>query len=474
MSTISENLVEFIQNTPYEAIPPQLIGRVQAYITDLLGASLPGIPESSSRAVVRAVLAEGTVPKATIWGSRQGASMSGASLANGTIAHALELDDDHRLGTVHPGAVIIPAALASAEAVGCDGRTFLRAVLLGYEITCRAGESFQGRQYYRGFHPTSTCGVFGAAVASGVVLGLNDDQLIKALGIAGTQAFGLGEWRADGSWIKRLHPGRAAQSGILASLLAREGFTGPATIFEGRDGFLRAFSYEEKYDSSTLLRNLGREFRMSLTAFKPYPGCRFAHAVIDLGIDLLRENRIQAREIEGISVRIYKTDILNYTSRPPITVIAQFSVPYLLATALLYGKVTLDHLSEQAIRNPEVLAISDRIHVAEDAQFTAAYPERYPTEVTLKLKSGRTLTGYRDCPRGDPEAPEYVKSPGAFAKEIENKFRTLVGKTPFVSRIDTILETIGELPVGKSVTPLTALIGVPPVSCAFGKGNHLI
>jgi 2-methylcitrate dehydratase PrpD len=463
MSTISENLVQFIQNTPFEAIPPWLIRRVQAYIIDLLGASLPAISELSSQAVIRAVLAEGGVAQATIWGSGRVASMSGASLANGTIAHALELDDDHRLGTVHPGAVVIPAALASAEAMGCDGRTFLRAVLMGYEITCRAGESFLGRQYYRGFHPTSTCGVFGAAVASGIVLGLNHDQMIKALGIAGTQAFGLGEWRADGSWIKRLHPGRAAQSGILASLLAREGFTGPATIFEGRDGFLRAFSYEEKYDSNALLRNLGQDFRMGLTAFKPYPGCRFAHAVIDLGLDLLRENGIRPQEIEEVFVRIYKTDILNYTPRPPITVIAQFSVPYLLATALLFGKVTLDHLSEQAIRNPEVLAISDRVHVTEDPQFTAAYPERYPTEVSLKLKSGKIVTGFRDCPRGDPEAPEYVKSPGIFEKEIENKFRTLLGVTPFAMRRDAILEAVKGLPAGEDVKPLTALIGVPPV-----------
>ena len=464
MTTISQNLTRFILGTSFEDIPSSLVRRVQSYVTDLLGAALPGVSELSSQAILRAVTAEGgRAQAATIWGSGRVASMGTASLVNGAIAHALELDDDHRLGTVHPGAVVVPAALASAEAVGCDGKTFLRAVLLGYEITCRAGESFLGRQYYRGFHPTSTCGVFGAAVASGVIMGLKEGEMIRALGIAGTQAFGLGEWRADGSWIKRLHPGKAAQSGILAALLAREGFTGPATIFEGQDGFLRAFSHEGKYDAHALVRNLGRDFRAGLTAFKPYPGCRFSHAVIDLGLDLVAANRIVPRDIEAGWVRIYKTDILNYVARPPIPVIAQFSVPYLLATALLRGKVTLEHLSEKSVRDPEVLFLSDRIQVCEDPQFTAAYPKRYPTEVKLKMKSGQIITGFRDCPRGDPEALEYTQNPGRFELEIEKKFRTLLRSTPFAPQIDRILEVIYDLPLRSNLRTLADLIGAPPI-----------
>jgi 2-methylcitrate dehydratase PrpD len=462
MTTISENLAQFILKTPFRRIPPELISRAQAYVLDLLGAGLAGISELSSLAVVRTVLSEGGMPQATILGTGRVAPMSAVALANGTMAHALELDDDHRLGTVHPGSVVIPAALASSEATGCDGKTFLRAVIMGYEVMCRAGEAFLGRQYYQGFHPTSTCGVFGAAVASGVVLGLNNEQLVRAMGIAGTQAFGLGEWRVDGSWIKRLHPGRAAQSGILACQLAKEGFTGPATIFEGRDGFLRAFSHEGHYDEAALLRDLGGDFRMGLTAFKPYPGCRFAHAVIDIGLDLRREHGVLPQDIEGALVRIYKTDILNYIPRPPKTVMAQFSVPYLLATALVRGKVTLDHLTEESIRNPEVLEIADRIKVEEDAEFTAAYPKRYSTEVTLKLKSGKEVRGFRDCPRGDPEAPEYMESPGRFEAEIETKFRTLLKSTAFASRIDSIVEEVKALPTRESVKPLTALIGAPP------------
>jgi len=462
MSTIAEKIAHFVLDTRFEDLAPELTRRARAYVIDLLGASLPGVSEASSEAVVKTVLSEGGPAKATIFGHGRVVSMGGAALANGTIAHALELDDDHRLGTIHPGAVVVPASLASAEAVGCDGKTFLRALIAGYEITCRAGEAFLGRQYYQGFHPTSTCGVFGAAVSSAIVLGLDYPQLVNAIGIAGTQAFGLGEWRADGSWIKRFHPGRAAQSGILASMLAIHGFTGPATIFEGRDGFLKAFSYQQQYDADALVRGLGSDFRMALTAFKPYPGCRFTHAVIDLGLDLLSEKGIRASEIESVLVRVYKTDILNYISRPATPVIAQFSVPYLLATAFVHGCVTLEHLTEKAIRDPEVLALSDRIQVIEDPEFTKRYPAFYSTEVSLKLKSGKELTSFRDCPRGDPEAPEYSKTLGRFEKEIESKFRDLLALTPFAKNGDQILAAVNEMPEASTVHALTGLIGAPP------------
>jgi 2-methylcitrate dehydratase PrpD len=458
MGTIAEEYVEFVLSTPFEEIPRTVINRVQSLILDLIGASLIGVSESSSQAIIRTILAEGSLPQATIFGIGRVTSMGAAALANGAIAHALELDDDHRRGTVHPGAVVIPSALACAEATNLDGKTFLRAVTMGYEITCRAGEAFLGKQYYQGFHPTSTCGVFGAAVAAGIALGLNYKQFVNAMGIAGTLAFGLGEWRSDGSWIKRLHPGRAAQSGILASQLAKEGFTGPASIFEGKDGFLKAFSYKEVFDKNAILRDLGRDYRTRLTAFKPYPGCRFAHAAIDIGIEFSQKEKFKPQEItEGI-VRIYKTDILNYSPRPSSIVIAQFSLPYLLATAMVRGSVTLNHLTDKAIHDPEILAVSDKIQVIEDKEFTNSYPERYPTEVKIKLASGDCITYFRDCPSGDPESSDYVKHPQRFATEIETKFRSLLG-TYSKSFIDSIIQAVENLRDSKSVEKLTLLLG---------------
>jgi 2-methylcitrate dehydratase PrpD len=461
MGTISQQLSDFVLGTSFEAMPLEAAARAQTFVLDTCGASLVGVEEPSSRIIVRTVLAEGGPAQATILGKGRVAPMGSAALANGTIAHAQELDDDHRLGTLHPGAVIIPAALASAEAMKLEGKTFLHSVVMGYEVMCRVGEAFLGRQFYKGFHPTSTCGVFGAAVVAGIALKLNHDEMVNAMGIAGTQAFGLGEWRADGSWIKRLHPGRAAQSGIFAARLAKEGFTGPATIFEGDDGFLRAFSYEEVYDRDSIVRNLGSEYRGLLTAFKPYPGCRFAHAVIDIGLDLLQENNFALEDIENGKIRIYKTDILNYTSRPSTPVIAQFSVPYLLAAALVRGNVTLDQLTEKEIHDPQILALADRITVVEDPKFTEAYPERYSTELILTLKSGKQLKKFRDCPRGDPEAVEYREDIGRFESEIESKFRILLESTPFAVRIDSIINLVKNLKTMDNIDDLMALIGSP-------------
>src|SRR4051812_14053237 len=221
MSTLTEQLVDFILATDYEALPPSLVKRMQAYVLDLIGVTLIGMDQTSSQIMLRTVLAEGGHPQATVMNVGRVAPASAAALIDGTAAHAIEMDDDHRLGTVHVGAVVIPAALAVAEATGCDGKTFIRAITMGYEVMCRIGEALLGRQFYAGFHPTSSCGVFGAAVAASVILGLDRKAFVNALGIAGTQSFGLGEWRAHGSWIKRFHPGRAAQSGVLAARLAK-------------------------------------------------------------------------------------------------------------------------------------------------------------------------------------------------------------------------------------------------------------
>src|SRR4051794_10271392 len=193
---------------------------MEMYALDTLTVALCGTIAPSSAAVARTILSACGKAEATVLGVGRVTSAWDAALANGAVAHALELDDDHRVAVLHPGAVVVPAALAAAEASQATGLAFLRALLIGYEVACRLGEVFRGSQFYHGVHPTAVCGVFGAAAAAGVAMGLDRDAMVRALGIAGTQASGLTEWRADGSWIKRLHPGRAAQSGVLAARLS--------------------------------------------------------------------------------------------------------------------------------------------------------------------------------------------------------------------------------------------------------------
>lgn len=464
MATLTEQLVDFILSTNFEALPTGLPERMEAYVLDFIGVTLVGMEQTSSQIMQRTVLAEGGHAQATVMGTGRVASMSAAALINGTAAHAIEMDDDHRLGTVHVGAVVIPAALAVAEATGCSGQTFIRAITMGYEVMCRVGEALLGRQFYAGFHPTSSCGVFGAAVAAGVILGLDRAQFVNALGIAGTQSFGLGEWRADGSWIKRFHPGRAAQSGVLAARLAKEGFTGPATILEGKNGYLQAFSFEKTWDESLIVRDLGKHYTALLTAFKPYPGCRFAHTALDLGYDFHHKGQISPDQIEQINVRIYKTDILNYAHRPASAVIAQFCVPYLLATMLLKGKVTLQDLTPEGITDPAILKLSDKIQVEEDPEFTAAYPERYITDVAIRLQTGTVVSHQSDIPRGDPDATEYQQHPEWFEIQIEEKFRALMGDSAFADRTDALIQATKGLSAQPNLEQLADLIGA--------NGNH--
>jgi 2-methylcitrate dehydratase PrpD len=455
--TLAERLAEFVTGPAGRDLPRDVQARGGMYLLHLAAVALAGSRADSSQPVLRVVRAAGGRPEATVFGVGRIASAMDAALANGTAAHALELDDDHRTGTVHPGAVVVPAALAACEAAGAAGRTLLRAIVLGYEVMCRVGEAFMGRQFYRGFHPTGTCGVFGAAVAAGVAFGLDREQMVRALGIAGTQASGLAEWRADGSWIKRLHPGRAAHGGVLAARLAQAGFSGPATILEGPSGFLQAFAFEGAVDADAITRGLGKEFRAMGTAFKPYPCCRFSHGALDLALALRRDG-ITAGDVDSIRLRIYKTDILNYLRRPPTTVDAQFCLPYLVAAALVRGRLGLRELTEAAIRDPEILALADRISVEEDPAFTGQYPDRYPTELTVVLRGGRELVRFNDCPSGDPEAPEYAADPGRLHEEVRGHVRALLEETGFGDRAEPLIATAAALPELPSVRPLAELL----------------
>jgi 2-methylcitrate dehydratase PrpD len=441
--SIAEVLADFVVDAAEGEVPAAATERIRLHVLDTLAVGLAGSRAASSQPVARVARGAGK-GEATIFGVGRVASATDAALANGVAAHALELDDDHRTATLHPGAVVVPAAFAAAEAVAASGGRMLRATLLGYEVMCRVGEAFLGRQYQRGFHPTGTCGVFGAAVAAGVVIGLGREGLVAALGIAGTQGSGLAEWRAGSSWIKRLHPGRAAQSGLLAARLAAEGFTGPATIFEGPGGFLQAFAAEGPIDPEALTRKLGGEFRFMATAVKPYPCSRPAHGAIDLALGLRRG--LPPKTIESIRIEICKTSLLSYTKRPATTVDAQFSLPYLVAAALARGRLGLAELSDEAIRDPEILALAERITVKENPAFTAQYPARYPVELRLVASGRRPVRAFSDCPRGDPDAPEYQAHPERFRQAVEDKARGLLTETGFGGRAEDIIRAVGDLP----------------------------
>jgi 2-methylcitrate dehydratase PrpD len=461
MSTIAEQIAVFaVQGSALEQ-GDALLERMTSYALDTLAVTLAGSTAASSAPLIKTIGAAAGASEASIIGAGKSTSAWDAALVNGTSAHALELDDDHRTAVLHPGAVIVPAAFACAEAANAPGALFLRALLVGYEVTCRLGEVFRGSQFYHGVHPTALCGVFGAAAAAGVILRLEADALVNALGIAGTQAAGLTEWRSDGSWIKRLHPGRAAQSGVLAARLAGEGFTGPATIFEGAGGFLRVFSFGEETDVGALTRGLGSDYRALGTAIKPYPCCRFAHGAIDLALEAAHSG-IKPSDIADVSVRLYRTDVLSYHHKPKNAVDAQFNLPYMVAVALKRGAIGLVDFTERAIAETEVLELACRINVVEEPSYTEQYPQRYPTELTLRLRNGTERRLFNDCPSGDPAGPRYSADPGLLHREVEAKASALLAACGFEERVPALNRAVAALPQACNVAAVSALLIGPP------------
>lgn len=460
MTTIAEALADFALRS-WPARDTTLQRRMGLYALDTLAVTLAGTVAESSAPMRRVILSACGKPEATVMAVGRVTSAMDAALANGTFAHALELDDDHRVAVLHPGAVVVPAALAAAEAANASGLRFLHALLIGYEVVCRAGEVFRGSQFYHGLHPTALCGVFGAAAAAATAMDLGHDAFVNALGIAGTQASGLTEWRADGSWIKRLHPGRAAQSGVLAARLAQEGFTGPATIFEGDGGFFNAYSFGEAIDTAAMTRDLGTDFRAFGTAIKPYPCCRFGHGAIDLAIEA-RNSGIAPSDIEAISIRIYRTDVLSYHQEPTNPVDAQFNVPYAVAVALLRGGVGLADFTDAALTSPTVLGLCRRITITEDPDYTAKYPAEYWVALTVRLRDGSERRFLSKCPSGDPEAAQYRADPDLLHREVERKVADVLTECGFGERVAPLSKAVGGLADAPDVRTLASILGQAP------------
>ncbi len=463
--TISELLADFVLGLEYPRIPFHIRERAKMRVLDFLGVALAGCQIPSSRMMIEVVKELGGTPESTIVGERMRVSCTHAALANGTMAHASDYDDDHRSATMHPGAAVVPAALAMAERKGCEGLHLIEAIVAGYEVICRVGEAFLGTQYHEGFHPTGVCGVFGAAAAAAKILKLSPKEMVSAFGIAGTQASGLEEWKSDGTWIKRMHPGKAAQSGILAALLAEKGYTGPATIFEGKYGFLNAFSFERTYDPKKITEGLGEVFIGHNTAFKPYPCCRFLHQVIDGVLQRVKSDEIGPDKIKEIRVRTFKTGIDTLMKpeerryRPQTIVDAQFSIPFVVGAAVVRKRVSLSEFTEESIRDPEILEIASRVKGEEDPEYTRGYPERFPTSIDIELKNGSVLKSYVDIPSGDPEKKEYIESPSRFDKEIVEKFLLLISGIPsFSHRSRKIVTSVQGLDHEEDVSKLMRLL----------------
>src|SRR5215469_18402139 len=303
----SRELVKFLHGISPLKLPTEVLDRARYFLVDYLAVAIRGSREESARCVQRMIKRTGASGRATVIGTSIRTLPALAALANGTASHGIEQDDTHSGGSIHLGTTMYSVALALAEVMPeTSQERFLAAVVAGYEAAARIAMAVQPKEHYAlGFHPTQTCGVFGAAVTASKLLGLTAEQMLSAVGIAGSMPAGSMEFLAEGAWTKRIHPGLAAQNGIHAALLAAEGLSGPSRVLEGRDGFLHGYS--RKSVPERLTDRLGESFEILHTAVKPHACCRYMQGPIDAILEILSEHKVDAQQIKNIEIAILET-----------------------------------------------------------------------------------------------------------------------------------------------------------------------
>ena len=429
MINLTEKMAEFCKDIKFEKLPNQVVKRTKLLILDTVGIIIRARHDAeSTKSLISAVnkldLNNG---KCQVFSDTNRYVPSAAALINGTLAHSLDFDDTHAEASLHSSAPILAAAFAAAQMKNCSGQELITACVLGYEIQIRLGlAGGSSAHYQRGFHPTATCGVFGAAAAAGYIVGLNKEQFISAFGIALSQSSGSMQFLNDGSWTKRSHVGQAAQNGLNSAILAGEGFKGPKEAFEGKWGYLNSFV--SGGDLSKALEGLGEKYETLNLGVKPYPSCRYSHAAIDGLLALKKEVNFNVDELEDVDIGLSETalNIIGYPieekQNPENVVDGQFSMPFCAALVLKNGSFTWDDYKLN-LKNDDILNLCKRVNVSPNKQAEECCPKYMSANVKIKV-SGKVYEKFIKIPKGDPE--NFMTD-----QEFEDKFDGLTN--PYLS-----------------------------------------
>lgn len=402
-------LAEFVAQAGAADFDTRTMHRARYHTLDSVGALISGAVQGTTDITAQSAAMIGAQGDVPVPGRAERFDLTTAALVSGTAGHGLEIDDGYRDGSVHPGTVILPAALAAAWFSRCDGDRFLRSVIAGYEVMCRLSAAVHPRARWRGFHNTPATGVFGAAAVWAVIRGFDADQVEHAFGAACSAASGLFTFLHGGE-VKRLHAGYGARSGLLAGVLAENGLKGPAGCLEARDGFFHAYAggdtEEVAYHGMEILAaGSGSPHAITECYIKPHACCRHIHAPIDALQRLMEDNDLTADDIAGIHVGSYKVAAAHDLRRWSGFTESQMSIPFVLATVARFGSADLD-LFSPAHRNDEATAdLAARVSVSVDPRSESDYPGKRPAVVTLTLADGRTLDCRVDQPYGAPANP---------------------------------------------------------------------
>ena len=452
---ITSKLARFSAELCYEDLSPEVVDWAKYLCLDFAGVTLAGSTTPSAKVAVKAIDGLGRTGPSPIIGTPQRVLPEYAAMANGTAFHSIEMDDVNNEASLHPGVVAYPTALVMGDVVTVDGKTFITAIAAGYDVMVRLGRALRPSEHYdRGFHPTGTCGAFGAAAVASRILGLQGDTFAHALGIAGSQSSGSMEFLAQGAWTKRLHPGWASHSGIWAGLLARAGYVSPTTIIEGRDGFLHSYSGDP--DAGSVLRGLGDEFQITRTGIKPHSCCRYKQGPIDCLLELREKHGLDPNEVEEVKIGVLSAgyniicapeeDKLN----PRSVVDMQFSMPFGAAIALVYGRASLEEYAPGVAQRPEVRDMMARVRSIVDPDLDGMYPRQWPAWAEVLTRNGRTLRSEITFPKGDPEN-------ALTWEELKQKFTTLSGSVISEEQQQRVFEAVEDLENTSDVRELASL-----------------
>ncbi|MFN9090452.1 MAG: MmgE/PrpD family protein [Alphaproteobacteria bacterium] len=429
-------LAEFTASIRPDALPPEVRRQAARLVLDALGCAMAAWTEDAEKSRIARDIA-------ALYPAEAGAHVMGtkgapvqpafAALANGILINAADNDDTHKRALLHVGSVMVPTALALAEARGLSGRAMLAALVVGYEVAVRVGMAVMPT-HYRFWHSTATNGTFGAAAGAAHAMDLDADGVQRALGLAGTQAAGLNTFFESGDMTKSIHPGKAALNGILSAQMAALGATSPPGILEHPKGYLAAFSLEPK--AAALTAGLGTEWEILQNGFKYFPSILASHSPIQATLAIVAKHKPDPKRIISITNETYATVKSHFSNKDVTSVMgARVSVPYCIAAAAVDGELTQRQFAPARVNDALIRQVLARTEVVPDAELNKLYPAKFPARVTITLDDGTKLTETVLLPKGDPGAP-------LSDDELEAKFRDnaepLLGKAGAMALRDAI------------------------------------
>ena len=418
-----EQIADYAVKEQTSKLSADVIHHAKRAVIDWYAALLPGSRVAPATLLEQALAEDLDRGRARLANGRR-ATLRAAALINGAASHSVEFDDIYRDAGYHPGSPTISAALAAAQATGVSGETFLRGVIVGYEVSTRIGEAVMP-SHYKYWHTTGTVGCFGAAAAVATILGCTREQFMHALATVGTFASGLQQAFRSQAMTKPLHGGHAAEVGAMAAMAASKGVTGALEILEGEVGFGAAMSVNPDWSKAT--RGLGTDYHINHVTFKNHGCCGHTFPAIDAVLAIKQQYGITHKDVKRIRLASYKAglDIID-NGTPEGEYQAKFSIQYTVAHALVHGSVRLNAFLADRMNDPDVRALMKKIEVVADPELSKGYPVQRAAQIEVETNDGRTLRHFQPTRKGDPEMP-------LTDEELEDKFLELA--TPVIGEM---------------------------------------